>query len=346
IGQTLFILGITLSCIICLASLICMISGLFLLSLKAVVCFLTAFLVAFPVFDILIKKIRGPLGKILFSRVLRNSIAIVLFFVGGFTLAQYADSEPDIPTPYEPAITATSHSITSPENTVVTATQETTSTTSCNHSFTPSPVQTVTSTPSPTQIPTPTPQPTATPSPTPKPTATLTPKPTATPTLKPSATPASKPTTTPSPEPLYSIPGMDTYTITENIDKRFGIKHPRPGESVNGYIFTNSNSEFHYDIYTYESLNDVYMAYFYVYNYSGNTKSLYNTAEKYLVFLASIPYDTYDPDVAQQWVRDNIKNVSQGNPVETIIGDARFCITGDPSMGMISLSISVHPFPY
>lgn len=53
-----------------------------------------------------------------------------------------------------------------------------------------------------------------------------------------------------------------------------------------------------------------------------------DAAETYLSFIATMPYDTAEPQAAKQWVIDNMDNVEGENSVSTTIGDATFSLFG------------------
>lgn len=51
-------------------------------------------------------------------------------------------------------------------------------------------------------------------------------------------------------------------------------------------------------------------------------------AQLYLRYVASIPYDSADPEAAQAWVDENMLLAAEGESVSTIIGDAKFELFG------------------
>lgn len=69
-------------------------------------------------------------------------------------------------------------------------------------------------------------------------------------------------------------------------------------------------------------------------------------AVTYLGFIATVPYDTNDVEVAKQWVSDNIPSVASGEPISTTIGDAVFTLSGtlaasgDPSSFLLQIAVA------
>lgn len=51
-------------------------------------------------------------------------------------------------------------------------------------------------------------------------------------------------------------------------------------------------------------------------------------SEYYLGFIATMPYDSSDPEATKQWVLDNLATVASSDPVSTTIGDAVFTLSG------------------
>lgn len=61
---------------------------------------------------------------------------------------------------------------------------------------------------------------------------------------------------------------------------------------------------------------------------NGENSDFVSSAQIYLGFVSSIPYDEADTASAKQWVLDNVPSVADGESCSTTIGDAKFELYG------------------
>lgn len=67
------------------------------------------------------------------------------------------------------------------------------------------------------------------------------------------------------------------------------------------------------------------------------------TAEGFLGFCATLPYDGAEPEKAKTWVIENIKNVKTGQPIYTTIGSVEYRLAGNEYFTTLSIKPEESP---
>jgi len=144
---------------------------------------------------------------------------------------------------------------------------------------------------------------------------------------------------------LKYISGCNTYTIMENMKSDYYIENPDPRETNSGYVFSALDGYYQYEIYTYENLTDVYMVDFSINNNGKDLVTFMQDALEYLLYVATVPYDTSDSTVVKEWIKENVAGLETGTSFEIVVGDAKFTLYGDWYIGVVYLDVSLEPFP-
>lgn len=87
IGTFFFIMGIVIASLLSLFMIVSILAEIISGATAAVVYSIVAFLIVCPGFDPLLQKIPGKAGKILTNRALRIVVALILYIIGSFVLA-------------------------------------------------------------------------------------------------------------------------------------------------------------------------------------------------------------------------------------------------------------------
>lgn len=175
--------------------------------------------------------------------------------------------------------------------------------------------------------PTNTPSPTETPAPTNTPTATSTPTPTKTP----------RPQTINTPEIVPGIPGLSPQDVTLNL-KQIGFECSGVDESEGHFVWECKKQSATYGLYvevwsrkltTVDTIDAMALP-----------QGVRNTELEieFLGFVATMPYDASQPEIARNWVAENLAKSSSGQ-VTTNIGGVEYrllsTLGGNLTMGII-----------
>ncbi len=173
---------------------------------------------------------------------------------------------------------------------------------------------------------------TSTPSPSVVANSTQTPAPT------PSSTPAPSPT--PSPEQsnrMVGIPGSYIKDIQLGVAK-FGMEDASAKGAPDGapyrwtatkmWDFPQTTVSLDYSIIGDDDSQLISGSFGATWDAVSSNEIFCASAETYLGFIATMPYDTSDTASAKQWVSDHIGTIAGADPISTTIGDAQFTLSG------------------
>lgn len=151
-------------------------------------------------------------------------------------------------------------------------------------------------------------------------------RPTATPvSLKPSPTPE-PPTPTPVAKPEW-LPGLQSGDIKVNMERRgLQCKGPTAGKTVSLWTCSLQRGDVEYRIDFMGTPTRIRSVSAAVMQYGARPSD--NVAAEFLGFAATLPYDGANPSQARTWVEANLSQVDTGTPIETIVGDAKFSLSG------------------
>lgn len=176
---------------------------------------------------------------------------------------------------------------------------------------------------------------------TPAPTPSVSVEPTATPTPTPTPTPVPTPTPTPGVLKMVGIPGSHIKDIQLGVSK-FGMEddsaQAASAESgckwsaYKSWTFPDTDIILDYNLLGDDDSQFVSGTFGATWDLEIPNEIFCTAAKLYLGYIATMPYDTADPEAARQWVEDNM-TAALDDSVSTTIGDAEFTLTGATTAG-------------